>query len=979
MCGVAHPLGGALRAAEQAGEDCPVHGSNKPVLEPAPAAGASNVHVLLVDDERLTRTVVGNLLHKCGYRVTSASDGMEALQLLRSNAPDTFQLVLTDVCMPELNGLQLLSCVKQDANLRAVPVVMMSSVDQEEAVAAAVQNGAEEYLVKPVTKKEVQHIWQHVWRRRCAAATVPQLPQEAAAAIAAVAAAAAAQQQVQQAAAAAAPPSPPQDVQQPATASTQQAAAQQAQQAAVPGGISVEALLRNSGQPTAAALQQRQAIFSAAITAVQAAHMQQRPLLCLRPSRLLHSPQRGLSMAQGADASCEADELYASPEEAAGSPDCRSDMFSLGLLFVDLFFPCATQEQRCAQLRAARAATLPAVLAGTHTSGSTQAVQDLLQGLLQADPARRPTVHGVLRAGILEDSYRVVAGLPHWRLLSAAAPDASAAAAAPATSAVPAPVAAPRPAAPASSVPGVDHEAVRHFLLLLRKSKQQELAQAQAQLAALETDIGDIVSRRRQRGAGGASVEPSSKRARMEVDGEACELAAVIAAPAAPAELEGPAGAHAALPEEQAARVAAAMPQLEELFFQRRQAQLAAQQGAALPVAEEVSVAAAAPPPLPPLAEGSLPVTPGHLESFARDLNELAAFTRLGLKATLRSGDLASPVEMACCAAFDRDDEFFATVGVSRRVKIFDFKACLEEGSEGMMHYPALQITTRSKLSSVSWNSYVKSQLITSDYSGLIQLWDASTAGEVAQFDEHARRVWSVDFSAADPMKFLSGSDDGSVRLWSVSDPSSVARIAAPANVCSVQFSPTDCHTIAFGCANYRVYLYDLRSTAHPLAVISGPQRAVSYVKFLGGSHLVSASTDSTLRLWDLREVLSSAGAAAPSASTASGGGSTLSGGAAGTGRMRPACTYTGHRNQRNFVGLSVSPDGHILCGSEDNSAHAYYRTLPFSIAQYRFGAAEGPAAEGHQPFVSAVCWANRSRHCLAANSQGLLQILKLE
>lgn len=68
MCGVAHPLGGALRAAEQAGEDCPVHGSNKPVLEPAPAAGASNVHVLLVDDERLTRTVVGNLLHKCGYR-----------------------------------------------------------------------------------------------------------------------------------------------------------------------------------------------------------------------------------------------------------------------------------------------------------------------------------------------------------------------------------------------------------------------------------------------------------------------------------------------------------------------------------------------------------------------------------------------------------------------------------------------------------------------------------------------------------------------------------------------------------------------------------------------------------------------------------------------------------------------------------------------------------------------------------------------
>jgi CheY-like chemotaxis protein len=97
--------------------------------------------------------------------VTSASDGLEALQLLRNSSPDTFQLVLTvgagaasgaggprlatgaesfhhqlencfkhtppapllllvqDVCMPELNGIELLSCVKQDANLRAVPVV----------------------------------------------------------------------------------------------------------------------------------------------------------------------------------------------------------------------------------------------------------------------------------------------------------------------------------------------------------------------------------------------------------------------------------------------------------------------------------------------------------------------------------------------------------------------------------------------------------------------------------------------------------------------------------------------------------------------------------------------------------------------------------------------------------------------------------------------------------------------------------------
>ncbi len=53
---------------------------------------------------------------------------------------------------------------------------------------------------------------------------------------------------------------------------------------------------------------------------------------------------------------------------------------------------------------------------------------------------------------------------------------------------------------------------------------------------------------------------------------------------------------------------------------------------------------------------------------------------------------------------------------------------------------------------------------------------------------------------------------------------------------------------MAFGCANYKVYAYDLRSPGQALGAIAGPQRAVSYVRFMGGSHLVAASTDSTIR-----------------------------------------------------------------------------------------------------------------------------------
>ena len=62
-----------------------------------------------------------------------------------------------------------------------------------------------------------------------------------------------------------------------------------------------------------------------------------------------------------------------------------------------------------------------------------------------------------------------------------------------------------------------------------------------------------------------------------------------------------------------------------------------------------------------------------------------------------------------------------------------------------------------------------------------------------------------------DPTRFVSGSDDGTVRLWSMRDAAATATIDSKANVCSVQLSPSNSHLLAFGSANYRAYLYDLR------------------------------------------------------------------------------------------------------------------------------------------------------------------------
>lgn len=72
------------------------------------------------------------------------------------------------------------------------------------------------------------------------------------------------------------------------------------------------------------------------------------------------------------------------------------------------------------------------------------------------------------------------------------------------------------------------------------------------------------------------------------------------------------------------------------------------------------------------------------------------------------------------------------------------------------------------------------------------------------------------------------------------------------ANVCCVQFSAHSTHLLAFGSADYRTYCFDLRNTKAPWCVLGGHEKAVSYVKFLDSETLVSASTDNTLKLWDL-------------------------------------------------------------------------------------------------------------------------------
>ena len=103
-------------------------------------------HLLVVDDNKVNRMLLMHSLEEQGHCVTAAVNGCEALELLRTNS---FDLVLLDIEMPEMDGYQVLSTMKRDTQLRHIPVIMVTAVDEIESAIRCIEMGAEDYLPKP--------------------------------------------------------------------------------------------------------------------------------------------------------------------------------------------------------------------------------------------------------------------------------------------------------------------------------------------------------------------------------------------------------------------------------------------------------------------------------------------------------------------------------------------------------------------------------------------------------------------------------------------------------------------------------------------------------------------------------------------------------------------------------------------------------------------------------------------------------------
>jgi two-component system cell cycle response regulator DivK len=104
--------------------------------------------VLIVEDNELNMKLFHDLLEAHGYQILQTRDGMEALQIARDHKPD---LILMDIQLPEVSGLQVTKWIKQDTGLKHIPVVAVTAFAMKGDEERIREGGCEAYLSKPIS------------------------------------------------------------------------------------------------------------------------------------------------------------------------------------------------------------------------------------------------------------------------------------------------------------------------------------------------------------------------------------------------------------------------------------------------------------------------------------------------------------------------------------------------------------------------------------------------------------------------------------------------------------------------------------------------------------------------------------------------------------------------------------------------------------------------------------------------------------
>lgn len=129
-----------------------------PVMTDADVQVQAELHVLAVDDSVVDRAVIAKILRSSKYRVTTVDSATRALELLGLGLITDVNMIITDYWMPGMTGYELLKHVKESSELREIPVVIMSSENVPNRITRCLEEGAEDFLLKPVRPSDVSRL-----------------------------------------------------------------------------------------------------------------------------------------------------------------------------------------------------------------------------------------------------------------------------------------------------------------------------------------------------------------------------------------------------------------------------------------------------------------------------------------------------------------------------------------------------------------------------------------------------------------------------------------------------------------------------------------------------------------------------------------------------------------------------------------------------------------------------------------------------
>ncbi|MFA5157172.1 MAG: response regulator [Candidatus Omnitrophota bacterium] len=108
--------------------------------------------ILVIDDNEKNVELLEAILQAAGFEVLKAYNGKQAIEMIGKERPD---LLLLDIMMPELDGFQVCELLRKDPQNSGLPVVMVTAKDKESDIVQSLERGADDYIVKPIDKKEL--------------------------------------------------------------------------------------------------------------------------------------------------------------------------------------------------------------------------------------------------------------------------------------------------------------------------------------------------------------------------------------------------------------------------------------------------------------------------------------------------------------------------------------------------------------------------------------------------------------------------------------------------------------------------------------------------------------------------------------------------------------------------------------------------------------------------------------------------------